>query len=308
MNNHNHHAPFPIPVVATQVGAGSHEDDGLAYMSMPSNMTVFHAPLLPEPEDMTHHPDALHTLHALVDMVAQTISGQSVAPMSLLHLSPEDLKLVNQVLGEGEVSATVQESSPSDRPYHPQTVNTDSIAPTRIDIQETAFVGVWRVLAFTDSVKTHDAIEVSAIPIVLRQTAQLDAQLPFSPAPLPPELLNVPSILEEIRAHSAEWTAGQEVHVINLTLLPLSEIDIAYIDDQIGTGRVVILSRGYGNCRIINTRTANVWRLVYYNSQDNVILNCIEITAVPEAACAAPADFDDTHERLIEVLTWLENE
>lgn len=39
---------------------------------------------------------------------------------------------------------------------------------------------------------------------------------------------------------------------VNLSLLPLSPSDIAFLDHRLGTGRVLILSRGYGNCRITN--------------------------------------------------------
>ncbi|MEI2624692.1 MAG: hydrogenase expression/formation C-terminal domain-containing protein [Giesbergeria sp.] len=47
------------------------------------------------------------------------------------------------------------------------------------------------------------------------------------------------------------------------------------------------LAGGYGNCRISSTRVANTWRVVYYNSQDAMILNSIEVVDMPEVACAA---------------------
>ena len=41
------------------------------------------------------------------------------------------------------------------------------------------------------------------------------------------------------------------------------------MDAQLGTpAAVLILSRGYGNCRITDCRVPNTWRVVYYNSQD----------------------------------------
>ena len=119
-------------------------------------------------------------------------------------------------------------------------------------------------------------------------------------------MVNVPTILVELADQRERWSPGQDAHVVNLTLLPLSPDDIAHIDHQLGTGRVVILSRGYGNCRITNTLAANTWRVVYYNSQDKVILNAIEVSTLPEVACAAQEDLADTHERLSEVLQWVE--
>jgi hydrogenase-1 operon protein HyaF len=77
------------------------------------------------------------------------------------------------------------------------------------------------------------------------------------------------------------------------------------MDLQLGTGRVLILSRGYGNCRISNCCVPNTWRVVYYNSQDTVILNSVEVTDMPEVACAAREDLEDSAERLTEVLAWV---
>ena len=86
----------------------------------------------------------------------------------------------------------------------------------------------------------------------------------------------------------------------------MSNEDIGFMDHHLGTGRVLILSRGYGNCRITNTRVPNTWRVVYYNSQDVVILNTVEVTALPEVAMAAKEDLEDSFERLTEVLAWVE--
>ena len=82
--------------------------------------------------------------------------------------------------------------------------------------------------------------------------------------------------------------------------------DIGWLDTVLGTGRVLILSRGYGNCRITNARRPHTWRVVYYNSQDTVILNTVEVCEMPDVACAAREDLADSFERLGEVLQWLE--
>jgi hydrogenase-1 operon protein HyaF len=86
----------------------------------------------------------------------------------------------------------------------------------------------------------------------------------------------------------------------------MSPADIGFLDHHLGTGRVTILSRGYGNCRITNTLHAHGWRVVYYNAQDAVILNTVELVDLPAVAQAAPEDIADSHERLAEVLAWVE--
>jgi hydrogenase-1 operon protein HyaF len=67
-----------------------------------------------------------------------------------------------------------------------------------------------------------------------------------------------------------------------------------------------VLSRGYGNCRVVDTATAHVWRVTYFNSQDMIILDTLEVGDVPEVACAARQDLEDSAERLHEVLQWVE--
>ena len=113
-------------------------------------------------------------------------------------------------------------------------------------------------------------------------------------------------MLFELEDQRRRWQSGQVPHVVNLSLLPLTVDDIGYMDLRLGTGRVLILSRGYGNCRITNSCVPHTWRVVYYNSQDTVILNAVEVTDIPDVACAALEDLRDSLERLQEVIEWVE--
>jgi hydrogenase-1 operon protein HyaF len=117
--------------------------------------------------------------------------------------------------------------------------------------------------------------------------------------------MNAPTLLQELHDQRQQWRPGQSAHPVNLSLLPLSPADMACLEEQLGTGRVVILSRGYGNCRISSTRVLHTWRVVYYNSQDAMILNSIEVVDMPEVACAAPEDLVDSQQRLREVMAWV---
>jgi hydrogenase-1 operon protein HyaF len=284
---------FPIPVIG--VGPGSQiEEDSLNYMAMPQGMETFRAPLLPEPEEIAERVAAHNALRqalALLDEVRQDGINRSV---DLSHLSALDLKLVNQVLGEGEVSAIVKSAQDSQ---------------VELSVQESVFAGVWRVIQSVHGVMVSDTLELGAVPAVLTSTAKQDVwpTVPRWQGALPPNVQNAPSLLSEIEDQWRTWKPGQSAHVVNLTLLPMSHEDIGFLDHHLGTGRVLILSRGYGNCRITNTCTPNCWRVVYYNSQDLVILNTVEVTTIPEVALAAPEDLHDSHERLKEVLAWVEH-
>lgn len=284
--------PFPIPVVA--VGPGSQaEDETLEYITMPAGMDTFRPPVLPEPEELASHEGT----RAVLGQVLTALRAGRPARFPLFALSDEDRRLLDQVLGEGEVAAQVL-ARPGLRAF-------DADA-ARVRVQESVFAGVWRVRSVEDDGATSEHVEVGAVPAALLAAAAEDGAAARGPLPpVPPACVNVPPLLVELADQRARWQPGDASHVVNLTLLPLGPDDIAHIDHQLGTGRVLLLSRGYGNCRISNTLVPHTWRVVFYNSQDAVILNTIEVGALPAVACAAPEDLADSAERLAEVLQWI---
>jgi hydrogenase-1 operon protein HyaF len=282
---------FPIPVVALGPGTQT-EDESLDYLPMPKDMDTYRAPLLPEPEEIAGRAAAREALVLVLALLDQAADGAAGGQVSLLALPAEDRQLINQVMGEGEASAIVREES----------------SPLEVRIQESVFAGVWRLMTFNGGALVDDVIEVGPVPALLRVVAVEDAEREYRPwlGPLPPNVQNAPLLVEEVRDQVARWQPGQTSHVVNLTLLPVTPEDIGYLDHQLGTGRVLLLSRGYGNCRISNTRLPNCWRVVYYNSMDKVILNTVEVVDMPEVAMAAPEDLRDSHERLQDVVGYLE--
>ena len=116
------------------------------------------------------------------------------------------------------------------------------------------------------------------------------------------DLMNAPALAAEQADKLATFKPDAPVHVINLTLLPVSDGDLAYLDKRLGQGAVTILSRGYGNCRISSTAVKNAWWVRYFNSRESLILNTIEVTRIPGVACAAVQDLEDSAERLAEIL------
>jgi hydrogenase-1 operon protein HyaF len=276
---------FPIPVVAALGPGSQEEDETLDYITMPSGMATYRPPLIPD--DMSGQAGALNVLQAVLSALA----GSGPARVPLDGLAGADRELLNQVLGEGEVSAQwlpVPGSACSAR------------------VQESVFAGVWRVLEHTADGQVQDWIEVAAVPALLHHAAEADgAEPPVITQAAPAEVLNAHHVLSELAQHRAVWQPGRPSEVLNLTLLPMSPADIAWMDHVLGTGRVLVLSRGYGNCRITSTRVPHTWRVIYYNSQDHVILNTVEVGALPAVACAAAEDLADSHERLAEVMQWV---
>lgn len=287
--------PFPIPLVA--LGPGSQtEDETLDYIKMPQDMSTWQPPHLPEPEQLAGHDDVRTVLQAVQDALRQALTGERPAPIVLDGLDGASRALVNQVLGEGEVSVRVAAGGATDR--------------SCLDAQESVYAGVWRVVRRDDDTDAvHDSIEVGGAPGVLSGIARSEPHRGAGLSPqsaMPPDVMNAPSILAELADHWTHWRRGDAAHVVNLTLLPLAPADMAWLDHEIGAGRILILSRGYGNCRISNTQRPNTWRVVYYNSMDTMILNTIEIVEMPEVALAAPEDLADSLERLTEAIEWLE--
>jgi hydrogenase-1 operon protein HyaF len=288
---------FPIPLVA--LGPGTHsEDESLDYMPMPKDMDTYRPPMLPEPEELADLEQARSALQQVLTLLDRGAEGGAPGMVSLGALAPRDFHIVNQVMGEGEASAIVQLGAGN----------------LEVRVQESVFAGVWRLMTWRrgengeDDALVDDAIEVGPVPSLFAAIAAEDVwpAYPLWQGALPPNVQNAPLLVEEIRDQVARWQPGQVPHVVNLTLLPVSPEDIGFLDHQLGTGRVLMLSRGYGNCRISNTRLPNCWRVVYYNSMDKVILNTVEVVDMPEVAMAAPEDLRDSHERLREVMAYLE--
>jgi len=277
-----------IPDLGIDVGFGpgsQKEPDGqeLDYMEMPREMVTFDLPIAPEPEDTLGMEEGKARLNALQKLLANYKIGTRAALLELGDLDQKNLGLVNQILGEGEVSLV---SGPD------------------IQVQEAVFAGVWRVLHFDDGKVVRDTIEVADWPHsvadrVFSRAAKTGA---LAEDPLPESVFNAPSILTEIADAVANYKPGTPTHSINLSLLPHTEQDLEYLAQKLGVGDTIILSRGYGNCRVSSTRTNNVWWVQYYNSQDALILNSIEIVNVPEVVCAAQEDIDDSAVRLAEVM------
>jgi hydrogenase-1 operon protein HyaF len=276
---------FPIPVVAFGPGSQPEEED-LLYMPLPSSMMTFALPVINEEADPALMAAACRVVEQLrAKMEAMPLGSPAIPVIELLDMEPEVVRLLNQTMGEGEVSISVRGSG-------------------AFRIQETVFAGVWRLHEFAaDGRLTRDAIMACAIPPMVTQWAQEDVSLDCTIPEKTPGIMNALSVLTEIVGKAGTYKAGDAAHVVNLTLLPMSPEDMECLPLTLGVGAVTILSRGYGNCRITSTRLPNVWWVQYFNSMDTLILNTLEVSDVPEVALASTEDYEDSIERLGE---WLQ--
>ena len=282
---------IPIMTTPAVVGPGSQppDSDGAAmeFMQMPSNMTTFEAPILPEPEEIDGQEAAIELAEELLKIIQHYKIGDPPSFIDLTPLDETNRTFFNQLLGEGEVSVQCNG-------------NINAI------IQESVLAGVWRVQYLDDQKRiVRDTMEIADIPSLVSEMTFAEAVDNFEVDALniPESVYNAPPLLTEISDKLTEFKPGNEPHIINLSLLPHTEEDIQFLSDALGIGPIIILSRGYGNCRISSTGTKYVWWVQYFNSQDTLILNTLEISPVPDVACASEEDIADSAIRLDEILS-----
>jgi len=277
-----------IPVVGIGPGSQPVEEDGarLEYIALPNDMSTFQRPDIPEPEAVQHLLGAKQAMHWLQDALNHYKVGSAAVAADITRLDTDSRELINQMLGEGEVSLKYAGTFCSRS-------------------QESVLAGVWRTFYLdSEDQLIHDLIEVCDVPALVRLPEMQEpvslAKLPDAKAP--PQVMNALPILTELQDQRESFQPGQVAHVINLTLLPLSEEDTLFLDQRLGRGPVDILSRGYGSCRVISTAMPNIWWVRYYNSMGTLILNTLEVVDVPLVACAAQDDIEDSAHRLKEIL------
>lgn len=269
-------------------GQGSQpaEQDGavLEYLQMPQEMTTYSMPRV----SADLNTQQLTQVKSVLQQLQQNLAAFPAisAPIELTQLDAGNRRFIDELLGEGEVSAICS-------------------GKQNIRIQESVLAGVWRLQSLNAQRQIiNDTLEVGIIPQRLFAWAFNGAseQIATYWTTVPPGVMNAPPLLTELNAKIAEYRPGAEAHTINLSLLPQTEKDLEFLAQRLGGGSVTILSRGYGNCRITATGTNFVWWVQYFNSEDSLILNTLEVSDVPSVACASPEDIVDSCERLQEIL------
>jgi hydrogenase-1 operon protein HyaF len=280
---------FPLPV--RMVGAGSQpgEDEELQYLEMPRGMNTFRMPLVPERADATALTDARDLLAAFLALLegwdpAVTPHGPR---LDLAGVGAPALEIMNQMLGEGEVSIQIG-------------------GARAFRIQESVFTGLWRVCALDGEGRlAQDWLEGGMLPAIAGERARELTRATPPRVELPTGAMNSPALLAEIGSQMATRKRGDRAHVINLTLFPMTPEDHVVLEQALPVGAVAMISRGFGNCHVTSTGLADVWRVQYFNNMNTLILNTIEIVDVPEVVLAAVEDLADTRERLAELVDWM---
>lgn len=206
--------------------------------------------------------------------------------MRLDHLNDNDLAVLFDALGEGEVSVVLSGGAPGEG---------------EAQIQETVLAGVWVGRAMDDAGSLRAQwIEVADAPKALREAAEARPRddLALEALAAPREAMNVMGVLSEVRARALDWRPQTPNHVINFTLFPMNDADVSFLSKVLGEVGVRVASGGYGVARVVMTALKRVWAVQYLNGMGTVILDTLEVGDVPDAVLAGPTDFADSARRL----------
>jgi hydrogenase-1 operon protein HyaF len=224
-------------------------------------------------------------MRVFLDRLAEALRiyrpGERAMGLPLRGFTPEDLEILGDLLGDGEVSVVAGHD-----PLY--------------QVQEANMAGVWRVRATDGNGQSVlDIVEVGDVPSLVRAAlASLPAAMPALPEEIAAGVMNAPAVLTEIAERAARWRPGLRNHIVNFTLMPMTEDDNALLTKVLGQAPLTIVSSGYGTCRVLMTNMRHVWAVQYLNAMGNTILDTVEVGDVPESVLAAKEDFEDSAERL----------
>ena len=271
---------FTMPPAGFGPGSQPTPEDGveLDYLPLPSGMRTFSEPWI-DPDDAESAQPALAVLARVAVACDRVAAGGAAEALDVAMLDDAARRLLAETLGEGEVSARLEVDPP-------------------VRAVESVFAGVW---SLTSGARSR--IEIAHAPTAVAARAFTPvAPAQGSATPRGSGVVNAPPILSELLDRSAAWRPGDEVHVVNLTLLPHTPEDLDFLEAGFGKGAATLISRGYGGCRVEATATRNLWRVRYFNSMDVMILDSFEVTDMPEVALAATEDLSDSAGRIRDVL------
>ena len=264
--------------------APAESDEQLRLIGMPTGL-VRAARQTPADEELTAASRAVVN-EVIADLKRRT-SEPDAPPtrVSLNGLNESEKATIADILGEGDIWAKVG----LDNAYW--------------RVVESVMAGIWRIESSTADGMQGEWIEIGPVPApILRAASELPRAEIQIPGQMPQGAMNAPALLFELQQRSSEYRPGAENHVINFTLLPLTDVDAQVLTTVLGQVPLVIRSGGFGSSRVFATGLRHVWAVQFINGMGNVTLDTLEVGGVPISVLAAREDFEDSAERLSEIL------
>ncbi len=183
-----------IPI--TVIGPGSQpleqDTERLEFVSLPKEMSRYSAPDLPEPEQVLHLQGAKAVTEWLGEALKDYRVGGMPAIADISALDAENRDLVNQILGEGEVSLKYSDEN------------------IQVRMQESVLAGIWRTFYLdAEGHITRDLIEVCDVPVLARRAPDAAAARGLLRDTAPEDVMNALPILTEIAGLRGQLAAGR---------------------------------------------------------------------------------------------------
>ncbi|MDH4167932.1 MAG: hydrogenase expression/formation protein [Gammaproteobacteria bacterium] len=259
-------------------------DEQLRLIGMPTGL-VRAARQTPADEELTAAARAVMN-EVVADLKRRTSEPDAPPTRVSLHgLDEAEKATIADILGEGDVWAKV------------------GLDDAYWRVVESVMTGIWRIESSTADGAQGEWIEIGPVPTpILRAATELPRAAIQVPEQMPKGAMNAPALLFELQQRSSDYRPGAENHVINFTLLPLTDVDAQVLTAVLGQVPLVIRSGGFGSSRVFATGLRHVWAVQFINGMGNVILDTLEIGGVPVSVLAAREDFEDSAGRLGEIL------
>ena len=151
--------------------------------------------------------------------------GVAPAVHDLRHLTASEWTTLEELLGEGEVVVA---------------------NAAGWMVHEARFPGVWCHLEAEGGRAAR--LEVGERPTLPSSAASRPGPRLHLATP-PEDVMNGPAVLAEIEQHRLDYRPGSATHTVNLSRLPITPGDHAYLATHLGEGEVSVGVRGYGETR-----------------------------------------------------------
>ncbi len=219
-------------------------------------------------------------LERLAEALDAVLAGGPDQRIDLSQLDMAAHAALADRLGQGEVRVTVR-------------------SPVAAAIDEARLAGVWRVHRSADAGDaTSESLEVGAAPATLSRALADIADAPLCVAGGPADAMRARSLLTEIDHRASRHRLDGVPRVIDLTTLPLGPADRLLLDRVLGSGPVEAVASCFGRCHARATPRRHVWRVSYVNADDRLLLETVEICAIPSGIIAQREDMTDGRARL----------
>ncbi len=117
------------------------------------------------------------------------------------------------------------------------------------------------------------------------------------------EANNARALLRELEDHLRRLIETGEIARIDLGSLPLNSADYELLEQVLGHGEVIASVDSMGVSEISDTAIPGIWRIEYYNSEEVLVAEFIEVTRCPELLLTPLEEMKDGLSRLHEAMT-----